>query len=376
MLKNMKKTTKSNIITYGMVIVAYLIMQILVGTGSVSNLIQGLLVPLCAYSILAVSLNLTVGILGELSLGHAGFMCVGAFVSATFSKINATSIENDLVRFIIAIILAAIAAGIIGILIGIPVLRLNGDYLAIVTLAFGEIIKNIMNVIYLGIDSKGLHFCLTKASDLNMEKDGKVIINGATGITGTPHSSNFTIGIILLLITLFIVLNLINSRSGRAIMAIRDNSIAAESIGIDITKYKMLAFSISAMLAGVAGALYAHNLSTLAATSKNFGYNMSIMILVFVVLGGIGNVRGSIIAAVILTMLPELLRALNDYRMLMYAILLIVLMLFNSSPAGINFRERYGIGRLLKREGNDFSHVQGTEREHHVEGLNSKKRGV
>lgn len=374
MLKNMKKTTKSNIITYGMVIVAYLIMQILVGTGSVSNLIQGLLVPLCAYSILAVSLNLTVGILGELSLGHAGFMCVGAFVSATFSKINATSIENDLLRFIIAIILAAIAAGIIGILIGIPVLRLNGDYLAIVTLAFGEIIKNIMNVIYLGIDSKGLHFCLTKASDLNMEKDGKVIINGATGITGTPHSSNFTIGIILLLITLFIVLNLINSRSGRAIMAIRDNSIAAESIGIDITKYKMLAFSISAMLAGVAGALYAHNLSTLAATSKNFGYNMSIMILVFVVLGGIGNVRGSIIAAVILTMLPELLRALNDYRMLMYAILLIVLMLFNSSPAGINFRERYGIGRLLHRRGNDFSQTQGTYREHHVEGLGQNKR--
>ena len=346
MLKNMKKSTKSNIITYGMVIVAYLIMQALVGAGSVSNLIQGLLVPLCAYSILAVSLNLTVGILGELSLGHAGFMCVGAFVSATFSKINSTSIENDLLRFIIAIILAAIAAGIMGILIGIPVLRLRGDYLAIVTLAFGEIIKNIMNVIYLGIDSKGLHFCMTKASDLNMEKDGKVIINGATGITGTPHSSNFTIGIILLIITLFIVLNLINSRSGRAIMAIRDNSIAAESIGIDITKYKMLAFSISAMLAGV----------------------------VFVVLGGIGNVRGSIIAAVILTLLPELLRALNDYRMLMYAILLIVLMLFNSSPAGINFREKYGIGRLLHRSGNDFSQVQGTERAHHVEGLGQKGR--
>ena len=195
MLKNMKKSTRSNIITYAMVIVAFIIMQTLVSTGSVTNLIQGLLVPLCAYSILAVSLNLTVGILGELSLGHAGFMCVGAFVSAAFSKINATSIENDLLRFILAIIIAAVCAGIVGILIGIPVLRLKGDYLAIVTLAFGEIIKNVMNVIYLGVDSKGLHFCITKASDLNMEPDGKIIINGATGITGTPHSSNFTIGV-------------------------------------------------------------------------------------------------------------------------------------------------------------------------------------
>ncbi len=376
MLKNMKKSTRSNIITYAMVIVAFIIMQALVSTGSVSNLIQGLLVPLCAYSILAVSLNLTVGILGELSLGHAGFMCVGAFISAAFSKINATSIENDLLRFILAIIIAAVCAGIVGILIGIPVLRLKGDYLAIVTLAFGEIIKNVMNVIYLGVDKNGLHFCITKASDLNMEKDGQVIINGATGITGTPHSSNFAIGIILLLITLFIVLNLINSRSGRAIMAIRDNSIAAESIGIDLTRYKMLAFSISAMLAGVAGALYSHNLSTLAATSKNFGYNMAIMILVFVVLGGIGNIRGSIIAAVILTLLPELLRAVNDYRMLIYAVLLIALMLFNSSPAGINFREKYGIGRLLHRNGMDFSQTQGTQRAHHVEGLGQNKRGV
>ncbi|MBR5338284.1 MAG: branched-chain amino acid ABC transporter permease [Lachnospiraceae bacterium] len=368
----MKKSTRSNIITYAMVIVAYIVMQTLVSTGSVTNLIQGLLVPLCAYSILAVSLNLTVGILGELSLGHAGFMCVGAFVSAAFSKINATSIENDLLRFIIAIIIAAVCAGIVGILIGIPVLRLKGDYLAIVTLAFGEIIKNVMNVIYLGVDSKGIHFCITKASDLNMESDGKIIINGATGITGTPHSSNFTIGVILLLITLFIVLNLINSRSGRAIMAIRDNSIAAESIGIDLTKYKMLAFSISAMLAGVAGALYSHNLSTLAATSKNFGYNMSIMILVFVVLGGIGNIRGSIIAAIILTLLPELLRAVNDYRMLIYAILLIALMLFNSSPAGINFREKYGIGRLLHKNGPDLSETAGTQRAHHVEGAGKK----
>ena len=137
---------------------------------------------------------------------------------------------------------------------------------------------------------------------------------------------------ILVLITLFIILNLMNSRDGRAVMAIRDNRIAAESIGINITKYKLMAFAISASLAGVAGVLYAHNLATLTALPKNFGYNMSIMILVFVVLGGIGNMRGSIIAAVILTLLPEVLRGLNDYRMLIYAVVLIVMMLFNWSP--------------------------------------------
>ena len=147
------------------------------------------------------------------------------------------------------------------------------------------------------------------------------------------------IGIILLLITLFIVLNLIRSRDGRAIMAIMDNTIAAESIGIPITTYKMMAFVISASLAGVAGALYAHNLSTLTALPKNFGYNMSIMILVFVVLGGIGNIRGSMISAVILTLLPELLRGLNNYRMLIYAIVLIVMMLFNWATACIEWRK-------------------------------------
>lgn len=167
-----------------------------------------------------------------------------------------------------------------------------------------------------------------------------MIIEGAKGITGTPKAATFAIGIVLVLLTLFIVLNLMNSRSGRAIMAIRDNRIAAESVGINITKYKLMAFSISASLAGVAGVLYAHNLSSLAATPKSFGYNMSIMILVYVVLGGIGNIRGSIIAAVILTLLPELLRGLNNYRMLIYAVVLIVMMLFNSAPKAIAMRER------------------------------------
>ena len=334
-----KKKLIDNSLTYGLVIACWVVVQIMMATGHMTSLMKGLLVPLCMYVILAVSLNLTVGILGELSLGHAGFMCVGAFSGAFFTKLTAEAIPNLQVRFILALIIGALVAALFGILIGIPVLRLRGDYLAIVTLAFGEIIKNVINVLYVGADANGIHIAMKKA-DLNLQEGGQVIIEGAKGITGTPKAATFAIGIVLVLLTLFIVLNLMNSRSGRAIMAIRDNRIAAESVGINITNYKLMAFSISASLAGVAGVLYAHNLSSLAATPKSFGYNMSIMILVYVVLGGIGNIRGSIIAAVILTLLPELLRGLNNYRMLIYAVVLIVMMLFNSAPKAIAMRER------------------------------------
>lgn len=340
-MKNISKTTKSNFITYAMVIVLFAIMQTLVSTGNVSSLLKGLLVPLCAYIILAVSLNLTVGILGELSLGHAGFMCVGAFTSAFFSKCTVELIPVSGVRYLLALLIGATAAGLCGILIGIPVLRLKGDYLAIVTLAFGEIIKNIVNILFIGRDENGFHFSTKDSLSLGLSPEGEVLINGPQGITGTPQDSSFFIGVVLILITLFIVLNLIHSRSGRAIMAIRDNRIAAESIGINITKYKLMAFSVSAALAGVGGVIYAHNLATLTAQPKNFGYNMSIMILVFVVLGGIGNIRGSILAAIVLTLLPELLRGLSDYRMLIYAIVLIAMMLFNWSPKAIEWREKF-----------------------------------
>ena len=251
-MKNMSKTTKSSLITYGLIVLAYVVAEIFMKTGHMTSLLKGLLVPLCVYAILAVSLNLTVGILGELSLGHAGFMCVGAFTSAVFTKCMMHTITVPTVRFLLALLVGVVCAGICGVLIGIPVLRLRGDYLAIVTLAFGEIIKNLVNVIYLGRDSAGFHFSMKDIMALNMEPDGEVIIKGAQGITGAPTDSNFTLGIILLLITLFIVLNLIHSRAGRAIMSIRDNRIAAESIGINITKYKILAFSISAALAGAA----------------------------------------------------------------------------------------------------------------------------
>lgn len=343
------KTVSSNLITYGIVIAAYIIVEILMKTGHMSSLMKGLLVPLCIYTIMAISLNLTVGILGELSLGHAGFMCVGAFASSLFSISMLNALPNAGIRFFLAILVGAAAAAVAGIIVGIPVLRLRGDYLAIVTLAFGEIIKNVVNVIYIGKDSNGMHFSMKNAMALNLAEDGQIIMNGPQGITGTPKNATFTIGIVLILITLFIILNLVHSRSGRAIMSVRDNRIAAESIGINITKYKLMAFTISASLAGVAGVLYSHNLSALTATQKNFGYNQSIMILVFVVLGGIGSVRGSMIAAVLLTLLPELLRGLNNYRMLIYAIILIVMMIFNWSPKFIDFRKRHSLKQYFHK---------------------------
>ena len=345
--KKISKQTRSNIITYGIVILAYIIVQTMINSGSISSLMEGLMVPLCIYAILAISLNLVVGILGELSLGHAGFMCVGAFASAFFSKCMRGEMASDGLRFFLALLIGVAAAAVFGLLIGIPVLRLKGDYLAIVTLAFGEIIKNLVNVLYIGKDSSGFH--ISTQDVMALDSDGTMIISGPQGITGTPRDATFLIGIILVLITLFIVINLTNSRSGRAIMSIRDNRIASESIGINITKYKLMAFTVSAALAGSAGVLYAHNLSTLTATTNNFGYNQSIMILVFVVLGGIGNIRGSMIAAVILTLLPELLRGLSDYRMLIYAIVLIVMMLFNWAPKAIEWREKYlSFGRKKK----------------------------
>ncbi len=339
-MKKFKEITKKNYFVYAVVLAIYLLMQIALATGSVSSLLEGLLVPICTYIILAVSLNLTVGILGELSLGHAGFMCVGAFSSAFFSRCMEMTITSAPLRFFLALLIGTICAAFFGVLIGIPVLRLRGDYLAIVTLAFGEIIKNVMNVLFIGKDANGFHFSTKDTMSLGMLPDGEVIIAGPQGITGTPHDSNFTIAICLILLTVFLITNLIKSRTGRAVMSIRDNRIASESLGINITKYKLTAFAISAALAGTAGVLYAHNFSTLTASPKNFGYNMSIMILVFVVLGGIGNIKGSMIAALLLTLLPEMLRGLSDYRMLIYAIILIFMMIFNWSPGAIEFKKR------------------------------------
>ncbi len=325
-MKKISKAARVNVLTYGFVIVAFVALQILISGGNISSSLRGQLVPICAYVVMAVSLNLTVGVLGELSLGHAGFMSIGAFVGAVACIGFENAIPLAPLRLGISMVIGAICAGVAGVLIGIPVLRLRGDYLAIVTLAFGEIIKNIINCLYVGVDSAGLHISfLTSADALKLQEGGRVIIDGPMGISGITKVSTFTTGFILILVTLFVVLNLVNSRSGRAIMALRDNRIAAESVGIPVTKHKMMAFVVSAALAGAAGTLYAMNYSTIVASKFNF--NTSILVLVFVVLGGLGNILGSVIAAAVLTILPELLREFNDYRMLVYAIVLILVML-------------------------------------------------
>ena len=357
-MKKLSKTTKSNFVTYAMVILAFAICQSLAEFGpfnifgaeiKMTRSLKGQLIPICVYIVMAISLNLTVGISGELSLGHAGFMSVGAFsgIVASGWMLAGLHMENEVLRLILSMIVGGVCAGIAGVLIGIPVLRLRGDYLAIVTLAFGEIIRNVMNCLYISLKPGSVVYVADAANpnlftkshaldrlniDFNVAPDAswQVLVNGPQGAVGVDKISTFVMGFVLVMFALIVVLNLINSRSGRAIMAIRDNRIAAESMGVNATQYKMMAFVTSAVLAGMAGALYGLNYSTVAASK--FKFDTSILVLVFVVLGGIGNMRGSIIAAALLTILPEMLRAFADYRMLVYAIVLILVMLATNNP--------------------------------------------
>ena len=329
------KTRVMDFATYLGVIIAFAVVTAMGSAGMLTRSFSGQLVPICCYIVMAISLNLTVGILGELSLGHAGFMSVGAFSGVIAAMSLQGAIPSDPLRLGIAMAVGAAFAALAGLIVGVPVLRLRGDYLAIVTLAFGEIIKELINCLIVGYDENGLHIVFnatgTKSvADLGLTESGIAIIKGAQGATGTDMIASFTGGFVLIMISLIIVLNLVRSRSGRAIMALRDNRIAAESVGINVTKYKLMAFVTSAALAGAAGALYGLNFSNLAASKFNF--NTSILILVFVVLGGLGNIWGSIIAATVLTILPEALRGFEDYRMLAYAIVLILVMLATNNP--------------------------------------------
>ena len=360
-LKKPGKNLVNNLITYAIVVAAYIVCQILIGNGSMTRSLRGQLVPICVYIVMAVSLNLTVGISGELSLGHAGFMSVGAFsgIVASGWLLSATGMENETLRLIISMVVGGVFAGIAGVIIGIPVLRLHGDYLAIVTLAFGEIIRNVLNCLYISIGPGSVRSVVDPANAaattkaVMMDKlhiqfnsappsDWQVLVNGPAGATGVAKISTFVIGFALVLFTLFVVLNLVNSRSGRAIMAIRDSRIAAESVGINITKYKMMAFVTSAFLAGMAGALFGLNYSTV--TASKFKFDTSILVLVFVVLGGLGSIWGSIVAATVLTVLPEALRGFDDYRMLVYAVVLILVMLATNDP-----RVKALVSRIIPR---------------------------
>lgn len=326
-----KRSSRINLYTYLLVTVAFIILQTMLSNGQLNSTTKGFLVPACAYIVLAVSLNLLVGVCGELSLGHAGFMGIGTFVGIVVSGAMATKVSDPALRLVAAMAVGGVVAGIVGAVIGIPVLRLRGDYLAIVTLAFGEILKNIIGNLYVGSDVNGFHFSIGSTAPV-LAEGGKMFLSGPGGAKGVEKISTFFAGYLLIMFTLFVVLNLINSKEGRAIRAVRDNRIAAESVGINVTAFRMKAFVVSAALAGMAGALFGLNYST--TTASQFSFNTSINILVFVVLGGMGNILGSVISATVLYILPEAMRkwGLQDYRMLLYAVVLIAVMLFTWSP--------------------------------------------
>ena len=331
--------------SYCILIGGYILLQILKAAGLIGHNLQGQFVPICVYISLAVSLNLVVGISGELSLGHAGFMAVGAFSGILMSRILLQSMTFEPAILIISMLFGALMASVAGFIIGIPILGLRGDYLAIVTLAFGEIIRNIMNVLYFGFVDGKLKFAFNHT--IEGIEDTDRIITGAIGATGTKTMSSFTWGLLLCLFTVFIVLNLKNSKQGRAIMSIRDNRIAGESIGLDVRKYKLMAFVVSAALAGMAGCLFGLNYSTLVPVKFNF--NTSVLILVFVVLGGVGNIWGGMIAAALLTVLPETFRQFADYRMLTYAVVLILVMICTYNPA-IKSRINALLGKIVPKK--------------------------
>ncbi|MBP3478716.1 MAG: branched-chain amino acid ABC transporter permease [Oscillospiraceae bacterium] len=330
-MKNLLQNKKLHTVglPYIVVIIGFIVLESMRSGGMLTSTVSGYLVPICVYISLAVSLNLLVGVCGELSLGHAGFMGIGAFSGIVIAALLKGKVESDVLRLLLAMLGGGVFAGALGFLIGIPVLRLRGDYLAIVTLAFGEILKNIIGNLYVGTDSAGFHMALS-TEKMELLEGGVYFIAGPKGATGVQKLATFGMGIVLVLFTLFVVQNLIHSKEGRAIKAVRDNRIAAESVGINVTAFRMKAFVVSAFLAGMAGALFGLNYSSV--TASKFNFNTSINILVFVVLGGMGNILGSVISATVLYILPEAMRELEDYRMILYAVVLILVMLCTWSP--------------------------------------------
>lgn len=301
-----------------------------VAGGRMDSSLLFLLEKIAISIILAVSLSLVVGFLGELSLGHAGFMCVGAYLGGKVAVLLEPSLGNGPLTFLIALLVGGSVAAICGIIIGIPALRLRGDYLAIVTLAFGEIVKSLF------------------------QNTSDETFGGALGLDTPRYDKQylFIFAFILVLITLAVVQNFIRSKHGRAVTAIRDNEIAARATGINVTKYKLLAFTLSAAFAGIAGVLY--SFSNYTVQSAKFGYNYSIEILVMVVLGGMGSVNGSIVAATLITFLNTKLATiltgdLAVLQNLLYALILIVIVIYNNAPALKNFRDKYNVGALVKK---------------------------
>lgn len=283
--------------------------------------------------ILAVSLNLVVGYLGELSLGHAGFMCIGAYVGGKFALSLTQAIPNKLIVLILAMLVGGLVSAVFGFVIGLPSLRLKGDYLAIVTLAFGEIVRNIFKNQKIFGGAMGLQ-------------------TGAIQYDSRQRPTLYIVTLVVALVMLVLIQNFIRSKHGRAVTAVRDNEIAAKAMGINVTFYKLFVFILAAFFAGIAGVIYSHYTATVLYSF--FSYNYSIEILVMVVLGGMGSITGSIIAAVLVPIINYLLQNyvpadLAALRYLIYALVLIFIVVFSNAPALQPLRDKLRIPVLLKK---------------------------
>lgn len=330
MMQKLKKVKWKHFANYIVIAIFTAVFACMSMAGSVPASTLYLLEKMAISIILAVSLSLVVGFLGELSLGHAGFMCVGAYIGGKISVLLAERMGNNPLSMLLSLAVGGLAAAACGAIIGLPALRLKGDYLAIVTLAFGEIVRSL----FLNSDS--------------------ATFGGAMGMTTARYDKNvlFIYAFIAVLITLAVIQNLIRSRHGRAITAIRDSEIAAKATGINVTKYKMLAFILSAFFAGIAGVFYSY--SNYTVQSSNFDYNYSIQILVMVVLGGMGSINGAIVSAALITFLNAKLPAvltgnLAVLQNLIYALILIVIVIYNNAPALKGFREKYNLRRVFEK---------------------------
>lgn len=318
-------------INYIVITVLGIIFTVMTFTDSFSSpLVIIMLEKILIAVLLSVSLSMVVGFLGELSLGHAGFMCVGAYLGGKVSVLLEPVFGNSFVSLFISIVIGGILAAICGVIIGLPALRLRGDYLAIVTLAFGEIVRSLF---------------------MNSSRES---FGGSLGLS-TPRFDKkylFIVGFVMVLICLAVIQNIIRSKHGRAITAIRDSEIAARATGINVTKYKLIVFTVSAFFAGIAGVLYSY--SNINVQSTNFSYNYSIEILVMVVLGGMGSINGSIIAAVLITYLDIQLQTILTGNLavlqnFIYAIILILIVIYNNAPGLKNFRNRFNLKNLLAK---------------------------
>lgn len=330
-MKSLKNINFSHYLNYAVIGVFTLIFAIIALSGArLDSSLLFLFEKIAISVILAVSLSIVVGFLGELSLGHAGFMCVGAYMGGKLSAVLEPLLGNSVPNLLISLVAGGIVAAICGFIIGMPALRLRGDYLAIVTLAFGEIVRSLF---------------------LNSSSES---FGGTLGLS-TPRFDKkflFIFAFIMVLVTLMVVQNFIRSKHGRAVTAIRDNEIAARACGINVTKYKLLAFIISAFFAGIAGVLY--SFSNYTVQSMTFGYNYSIEILVMVVLGGMGNINGAIVSAALITFLDTKLATiltgdLAVLQNLIYALILILIVIYNNAPALKSFRDTHSFGMFVRK---------------------------